>query len=198
MPTENSPEIGIGARVDAHGVGDEDAHLHAGDDVVERRRRPGDEQIARVRAGQARVAAAHAVAGARAAGLARRVRVVQEALEHAPRDQRRAPAGHALAVERRAVEPVLDRSVVDQLKEFAGDALALAPGEQRAPLLHGVGRERGAEHAEEGRRDEGIEDDRRLHRRALLRAEQACGAPGGLGADERRVEVLRARPTEYE
>ena len=45
--------------------------------------------------------------------------------------------------------------------------LALAAGEERAVLLHGVGRERGAEHAEERRRDERVEDHRRLHRRAL-------------------------------
>ena len=90
------------------------------------------------------------------------------------------PHGHALAVERRAVEAVLERAVVDELEELAGHALALAAGEQRAALLHGVGGERGAQHAEERRRDERVEDDRRLHRRALARAEQPGGALGGL------------------
>ena len=81
----------VGAGVDADGVGDQHAALHAGDDVVERRRRPVDDEVGGPHAGQARVAAAQAVAGAGAAGLARRVRVVEEALEHAAGDERRAP-----------------------------------------------------------------------------------------------------------
>ena len=184
---------GVGAGVHADGVGDEHAALEAGDDVGQRRHRARDDEVGGPHAGQAGVGAAQAVAGGAAAGLARRVGVVEEALQHAAADERRAPAGRALAVERRAVEAVGQRAVVDELEELAGHLLALAAGEQRAALLHGVGGERRAEHAEEGGRDERVEHDGRLHRGALAGAEQPAGALGGLARRRRPGRAPRAR-----
>jgi hypothetical protein len=176
--------------VHADGVGDEDAALQARDDVGERRHGAAHDEVGGVYAGQARVRATQAVAGGAAARLAPRVRVVEEALQHAAADQRCAPAGRALAVERGAVEAVGQRAVVHQLEDLAGHLPALAAGEQRAALLHGVGGERRAEHAEERGGHEGVEHHRRLHRRALAGAEQPAGSLGGLAPAGGRVQLF--------
>ena len=90
-------------------------------------------------------------------------------------DEGRAPARRALTVEGSAGEAVRAQAVVAEVDAGAGDLLAFQRGEERTALLHGIGSERCAEHADERRRHEGVEHHGGLHRRALAAAQQVAG-----------------------
>ena len=109
--------------------------------------------------GRRREAGPHRGAGRRTAGLAGRVGVVHELLQHAALDQRVAPGGEALAVGGRRGVGERVGGVVDQREERRRHVLAEPVGEQRAALLHGLARQRAAEDAEQLRGDVRVEHD---------------------------------------
>src|SRR3954452_16816875 len=78
----------------------------------------------------------------------RRVRVVEEPSERSALDQRRPLCRNPLIVERRGFRPDLEPAVVDQREQLRADLLAHELREQRAALLHGLGRKRPGQHAE--------------------------------------------------
>ena len=104
--------------------------------------------------------------------------------------------GGALTVEGGAVGAVGPHAVVVEREELPGDLLALSPGEERAALLHGVGGQRRAQHAEEGGRDERVEHHRHFHRRALASAQESASPRGRLAATSVGIQVLE-RPAQY-
>ena len=107
-------------------------------------------------------------------------------------DQRR--AARAASPRRRTARwpgPSAVGAVVDQRERRVGDLLALAPGEQRAPALDGVGGEHRADEADERGGDERVEHDRAAAALRLARAHERERALGGLGADRLRVERRR-------
>ncbi len=95
------PEMRVGARVHADGIGDEDAAVDAGDDLVARRRPPRDDRFVGRTAGGAWYPRAQAVARGAATRLARRVGVVQVARAGRP-PRSAACAGTASLRRRRA------------------------------------------------------------------------------------------------
>ena len=88
-------------------------------------------------------------------------------------------------------------AVVDQREGRVGDLVALAAGEQRAPALHGVGRQHRADEADERGGHERVEHDRAAAALRLAGADQGQRALGGLAADGLGVEHRRVAPDSH-
>ena len=76
---------------------------------------------------------------------------MQKRLQRAAGDDFLAESGHALAVEGRGGGKAGQARIIDDIHAVGGDALSLAPRQQRKPLLRAVGGEHAAERAQHSR-----------------------------------------------
>ena len=179
--------------MDAGDVTDHDAALRLRQELVEREVPGIDEEVRRPDARRRAVAAALPVPGRAlaVAGPMRGVRVVEEAVQRARREQFGPAARDTFAVERARPRAVESPSVVDQRERGRADGLPDHAREQRTALQHVLGVQGAREHAEEARRRERVEDDGHLRRRRLRGAEHRDRTVDRLVRNGRPVECVQ-------
>ena len=143
------------------------------------------------RAGRAGKTAARGIAGAGHPHAPAAIGRLHEHLEHAIFDKHVAARCQAFAVNVGGGVGKRVGGVVHKGDARVGHGVAKAPGKQASTLGHTFAVQRARNHGKKLRGDERIEHHRGALARWLDRAQQSCGAIGGLACGALQVEFLR-------